>query len=86
MTKIELLHNILSLKQLAHKQRKTIEVCKREKTNKIKRGTNLKIADFTTETLKPRRAWSEVFQARKETNFSLRTLYLANLYFKTIEK
>jgi hypothetical protein len=39
-------------------QRKNIEDCKREKTNDIQ----IKItAEFSTETLKARRAWSEVF-------------------------
>jgi hypothetical protein len=39
-------------------------------------------ADFSTETLKARRAWSEVFQAWNENNFSPRILYPAKLSFK----
>jgi hypothetical protein len=51
-------HSILSLKQKA--QRKNIEGCKREKL--IYKGKPIKItADFSTENLKARRAWSEVF-------------------------
>jgi hypothetical protein len=34
------------------------------------------------ETLKARRAWSEVFQALTENNFNLRILYPAKLSFK----
>jgi hypothetical protein len=35
------------------------------------------IADFSMETLKERRAWSEVFRALKENNFNPRMLYPA---------
>jgi hypothetical protein len=37
------------------------------------------------ETLKPRRAWSEVFQALNESNFNPRILYPAKLSFKIDE-
>jgi hypothetical protein len=37
---------------------------------------------FLTGTLKARRAWSEVFQALKENNFSPRILFSAMLSFK----
>jgi hypothetical protein len=39
-------------------------------------------ADFSTETLKARSAWSEVFQALNEKNFNPRILYPAKLSFK----
>jgi hypothetical protein len=39
-------------------------------------------ADFSTETLKARRAWSEVFQALNENNFNPRVLHPAKLSFK----
>jgi hypothetical protein len=39
-------------------------------------------ADFSTETLKARRAWSEVFQALNENNFSPRIFYPAKLSLK----
>jgi hypothetical protein len=38
--------------------------------------------DFSTETLKARRAWSEIFWALNENNFSPRILYPAKLSFK----
>jgi hypothetical protein len=42
-------------------------------------------ADFSTETLKARRAWSEVFQALNENNFSHRIFYPAKLSLKIDE-
>jgi hypothetical protein len=39
-------------------------------------------ADFSTETLKARRAWGEIFQALKENNFNPRILYPEKLSFK----
>jgi ribosome maturation protein Sdo1 len=39
-------------------------------------------ADFSTETLKARRARSEVFQAMNENNFNPRIVYPAKLSFK----
>jgi hypothetical protein len=52
---------ILPLKQLAQKQRKNIEGCKREKQITYK-GKLIKItAHFSTETLKARRALNKVF-------------------------
>jgi hypothetical protein len=39
-------------------------------------------ADFSTKTLKARRAWSEVFWALNENNFNLRILYPAKLSFR----
>jgi hypothetical protein len=54
----------------------------REKKTTYK-GKPIKIiADFSTETLKARRAWSEVFQALNENNFNPRILYPAKLSFK----
>jgi hypothetical protein len=47
------------------------------------KGKPIKItADFSTETLKSRRAWSEVFQVLNENNFNPRILYPAKLSFK----
>jgi hypothetical protein len=43
-------------------------------------------ADFSTETLKARRAWSEVFRALNENNFNPRILYPAKLSFKKMEQ
>jgi hypothetical protein len=38
--------------------------------------------DFSIETLKSKRAWSEVFQALNENKFNPRILYPAKLSFK----
>jgi hypothetical protein len=47
------------------------------------KGKPIKItADFSTETLKARRAWSEVFRALSENNFNPKILYPAKLLFK----
>jgi hypothetical protein len=47
------------------------------------KGKPIKItANFSTENLKARRAWSEVFQVLNENNFSPRILYPAKLSFK----
>jgi vacuolar-type H+-ATPase catalytic subunit A/Vma1 len=46
-------------------------------------GKPIKLAaDFSMETLKARRAWSKVFWALNENNFSPRIFYPANLTFK----
>jgi hypothetical protein len=55
----------------------------REKKQITYKGKPIKVtSDFSTETLKARRAWSEVFQALNENNFNLRTLYPQQLSFK----
>jgi hypothetical protein len=55
----------------------------REKKQKKYKGKPIKItADFSTETLKARRAQSEVFWALNENNFNPRILYLVKLSFK----
>jgi ribosomal protein L39E len=52
----------------------------REKKQITYKGKPIKItADCSTETLKARRAWSEVFWALSENNFNLRILYQAKL-------
>jgi hypothetical protein len=53
---------------------------KKQITYKVK---TIKItADYSMETLKAKRAWSNVFQALNENNFNPRTLYPAKLSFK----
>jgi hypothetical protein len=55
----------------------------REKKQITYKGKTIKItADFPTEKLIAKRAWSEVFQALNESNFNPRILYLAKLSFK----
>jgi hypothetical protein len=48
----------------------------REKKQITYKSKTIKItADFSTETLKAKRAWGEVFQALNENNFNPRILY-----------
>jgi hypothetical protein len=55
----------------------------REKKQRTYKGKPIKIAaDFLTETLKARRAWSKVFWALNETNLNPRILYPAKVSFK----
>jgi hypothetical protein len=54
----------------------------REKKQITYKGKPIKVTDFSMETLKARRAWSEVFQALNENNFNPRILYPAKLSFK----
>jgi hypothetical protein len=55
----------------------------REKIKITYKSKPIKItADFSTETLRTRRAWSDIFQALKENNFSPRILYPTKLSFK----
>jgi hypothetical protein len=55
----------------------------REEKQITYKGKSIKItADFLTETLKARRAWSGVFQALNENNFNPRIGYPAKLSFK----
>jgi hypothetical protein len=55
----------------------------REKKQITYKGKPIKItADFSTETSKARRVWSEDFQALNENIFNPRILYPAKLSFK----
>jgi Mg2+/Co2+ transporter CorB len=55
----------------------------REKKQITYKGKPIKItADFSMETLKSRKAWSEVFRALNENNFNPTILYPAKLSFK----
>jgi hypothetical protein len=55
----------------------------REKNQIIYKGKPIKITpDFSTETLKARKAWSEVFQALKENNFNLRITLPSKILFQ----
>jgi hypothetical protein len=55
----------------------------REKNQLTYKGKPIKIiADFSTETLKARRAWAEVFWLLNTNNFNPRILYPPKLLFK----
>jgi vacuolar-type H+-ATPase catalytic subunit A/Vma1 len=58
----------------------------REKKQVTYKGKPVKItAAFSTETLKARRAWGEIFWALNENNFNPRILYPQKLSFKIDE-
>jgi hypothetical protein len=59
----------------------------REKKQITYKGKSIKItADFSTETLKARRAWGEIFQALNQNNFNPRIFNPAKLSFKIEEE
>jgi hypothetical protein len=66
LTKIEPVHNILSLKTSTKNRERTLKTVRQKKQITYKGKTIEIIADFSTETLKARRDWSEVFQALNE--------------------
>jgi hypothetical protein len=71
------------IKTQATNTRERILKAVREKKQITYKGKPIKItADFSMETLKARRTWSEVFQALNENNFNPRILYPAKLSFK----
>jgi hypothetical protein len=57
----------------------------REKKQITYKGNTIKITDFSTETLKARRAWSEISWALDENNFNPQILHPAKLSFKIDE-
>jgi hypothetical protein len=71
------------IKTTSTETRERILKAVREKKQITYQGKPIKItADFSTEILKTKRAWSEVFQALNENNFNPRILYPAKLSFK----
>jgi hypothetical protein len=65
------------IKPTSTENRERILKAIREKKT-TQKGKPIKITeDFSTENLKARRAWSEVFQALNENNFNPRILYPA---------
>jgi hypothetical protein len=71
------------IKTTSTENRERIMKAIREKKQITYKGKPIKIiADFSTETLKARMAWSKVFQALNENNFSPRILYPAKLSLK----
>jgi hypothetical protein len=74
-------HIIMNTTSTENKER--ILKAVREKKQITYEGKPIKItADFSTESLKARRAWSEVFWAPNENNFKPLILYPAKLSFK----
>jgi hypothetical protein len=72
------------IKTTSTENRERILKAEREKKQITYKGKTIKIkADFSVETFKARRAWSEVFWALSENNFNRRILYPAKLSFKT---
>jgi hypothetical protein len=63
-------------------QKRTLKPVREKKLVTYKDKCVKIIADFSTETLKARRKWSEVFQALNENNFNPRILYPTKLSFK----
>ena len=76
--KIFLSHNYQNTK--CTEQRKNIKNCKGKKDQVIYKGRPIRITpDFSTETMKARRAWSEVMQTLREHKCQPRLLYPAKL-------
>jgi hypothetical protein len=61
-------------------KKKTLQTA-REKHQITNTGKAIRITEFSTETLRTRRAWNYVFQALKESNYQPRLLYQAKLSF-----
>jgi hypothetical protein len=71
------------IKKTSSKMRERILKALREKKQMTYKGKPIKIiADFSTEALKARRAWGEIFRALNENNFNPRILYPAKLSLK----
>jgi hypothetical protein len=71
------------IKTTSPENREGILKAVREKKQIVYKGKPIKLtADFSIETLKARRAWSEVFQVLNENYFNPRILYPAKLSFK----
>jgi hypothetical protein len=69
---------LIIIKSTSTENRERILKAAREKKQITYKGKPIKItADFSMETLKARRAWSQVFQELNENNFNPRILYPA---------
>jgi hypothetical protein len=83
LTKVELAPIHIIIKKTSTENREILLKAVREKKAITYKSKRIKItADFSTETLKARRAWNEVFQALNENNFNHRILYSAKLSVK----
>jgi chromosome segregation ATPase len=71
------------IKTTSTRNRERILKVVRQKKQITYKGKPIKIiADFSTENIKARRAWSEVFWALNENTFNTRIFYSAKLSFK----
>jgi vancomycin resistance protein YoaR len=71
------------IKTTSTETRERILKAVREKNQITYKSKPIKItADFSTETLKARRSWGEIFQTLNENNFNPMILYPAKLSFK----
>jgi hypothetical protein len=77
----------INIKTTSTENRERIFQAITEKKQITCKGKPIKItADFSTKTLKARRAWSEVFQALNENNFNPRILYPEKDHSKQMEQ
>jgi hypothetical protein len=81
LTKIELSPQHIIIKTSTENRERILKAIRKKKQITYK-GKPIKISDFSMETLKARRAWSDVFWALNENNFNPRILYLAKVSFK----
>jgi chromosome segregation ATPase len=70
------------IKTSTESREKLLKVVRQKKQIAYKSKHTKITADFSTETLKARRAWSAVFWALNENNFNPKILYPARLSFK----
>jgi tRNA A37 threonylcarbamoyladenosine dehydratase len=75
------------IKTTSTENRERIIKAVRQKTQITYKGKLIKItADFSTETLKTRKAWSEILQTLKENNFTLGYSTQQNYHSKLMEE
>ena len=76
-------HRHIIVKIPETQQKNKILQAVREKKQITYKGKPIRItADFSTQTIKARRAWSDIFQALKENSLQPRLMYPAKLSFK----
>ena len=71
------------IKQSKIKYKEKILKAAREKQQITNKGIPIRLsADFSVETLQPRREWQDVFKVMKEKNLQPRLLYPAKILFR----
>jgi hypothetical protein len=85
LSKIETPQHIITKTTSTENKERILKVVRERKQIMYKGITIKMIAGFSKETLKTRKAWSEVFYTLNESNFNLRILYPAKLSFKIDE-